>query len=396
MANVTQLKYRLLHAAVQENVDLKRGRRPRRSYRSHRLPQPLLPVWLRRVTLATLACGLFALSHVFSVATEEHRRSASFSPQPAKATGSDSSSVQMSREREPPSQPEESSAATKVPLSAQVPGGQELPSQPEESSAVTKVPLLLTYGPRTSEFTLPEPGHVDLFAFPLAVRRIVIDPGHGGEDPGVTAGGGLREKEITLDIAQRLSTLLLAASFEVFLTREKDASVSLERRTQFANAVGGDVLVSIHINWIETRHTRGVETYYLGPTENPASLRLARVENQQSGYSVADFRRLLDGVYLDVKRGESRKLAETVQRELVHFLRKTNPTLENRSVKTAPFLVLVDATMPAILTEVSCLSNPEEARLLANSDYRQQIAQALFTGVRTYATALAQLNKKGK
>jgi N-acetylmuramoyl-L-alanine amidase len=96
-----------------------------------------------------------------------------------------------------------------------------------------------------------------------------------------------------------------------------------------------------------------------------------------------------------VRRDESRKLAEAIQDELVRSLRETNPTLKNRTVKTAPFAVLVAADMPAILTEVSCLSNDEEVRLLANPDYRQQIAQALFAGIRFYADTLNQPNEKG-
>jgi N-acetylmuramoyl-L-alanine amidase len=120
------------------------------------------------------------------------------------------------------------------------------------------------------------------------------------------------------------------------------------------------------------------------------------VENRQSGYSLADFRRLLEGVYVDVRRSESRKLAETIQGELVRLLRTANPALENRAVKTAPFVVLITTEMPAVLAEVSCLSNDEEVQLLASADYRQQIAQALFTGVRAYAAVLNHSNRKGK
>src|SRR5262249_37083206 len=135
---------------------------------------------------------------------------------------------------------------------------------------------------------------------------------------------------------------------------------------------------------------RVVETYYLGPTEDAVVLQIAGTENHQSGYSLADFRRLLEGVYTDVKRSESRKLAEAIQGELIRTLHTTNHSSTPHAVKTAPFAVLIGTTMPAILTEVSCLSNKEEAQLLATPEYRQQIAQALFAGIRAYSSTLEQ------
>ena len=138
-----------------------------------------------------------------------------------------------------------------------------------------------------------------------------------------------------------------------------------------------------------------METYYLGPTEDPVALQLAAQENHDSGYSLADFRRLLDRIYLSVRRDESRRLAETVQQTLVTSLRPKHPALVNRGVKTAPFAVLVGTEMPAILAEVACLSNAAKAQLLATPQYRQAIAQALFQGIRAYAQALNHSAKKG-
>ncbi len=197
----------------------------------------------------------------------------------------------------------------------------------------------------------PEP--VAAAVFPLAVRKVVLDPGHGGPALGTRTPQGLIEKELTLDIAERLRKLLEQDAFEVVMTREADRDVSLERRGTLANEAGADIFVSIHVNWIENR-SRGVETYYLGPTDDPYLTRLAAAENRESGYSMADMRQLLDRLYAGVRQEKSRKLAETVQGSLFESLGKVGPRIEDRGVKAAPFIVLLTTEMPAILAEVSC------------------------------------------
>jgi N-acetylmuramoyl-L-alanine amidase len=236
---------------------------------------------------------------------------------------------------------------------------------------------------------------VDPAALQLEVRRIIVDPGHGGENRGTEAPSGLVEKELALDISTRLGDLLDADGFEVELTRVDDSFVSLEDRAVLANSRRGDVFVSIHLNWIETRQTRGVETYYLGPTNDPYLTRLAAEENRDSGYSLADFRYMLDRVYADARQAESRRLAASVQRSLYNSLRQVNPRLQDRGVKKAPFIVLTGTEMPAILAEVSCLSNDKEARLLMSPEYRQYIAEALFDGIRSYARDIGESNQTG-
>jgi N-acetylmuramoyl-L-alanine amidase len=232
---------------------------------------------------------------------------------------------------------------------------------------------------------LPAPQTINPATFPLEVRKIVLDPGHGGSDPGAPASGGLWEKDITLDVAQHLRLLLVGAGFEVLLTRERDETISLRERAQFANYQKGDLFVSIHFNSLRTRSYRGLETYYLGATNDPHVERLAGAENRGSGYSLADFRRLLEGVYVQVRQKESRQLAETVHHGLATSLVKGNPAIKDSGVKPAPFLVLVATEMPGILAEVSYLSNEEDARLLAEPGYRAEIARALFQGIRAYA-----------
>jgi len=249
----------------------------------------------------------------------------------------------------------------------------------------------------------PEP--VDAAVFPLAVRKVAIDAGHGGKSVGThTTPLGLVEKDITLDVAMRLRKLLEADHFQVLMTRDRDEAVPLEKRGELAKQGSADIFVSIHVNWIENRKARGVETYFLGATEDPLLTRLAADENRDSGYSMADMRKLLDRIYADVRHEKSRKLAETVQASLYGSLRKSNPELDNRGVKAAPFIVLLSTEMPAILAEVSCLSNPREAELLAKPLYRQYIAEALAAGVRSYADTVeerpdkpdaSQISKKG-
>jgi N-acetylmuramoyl-L-alanine amidase len=236
---------------------------------------------------------------------------------------------------------------------------------------------------------------VSASAFPLSVRRVVLDAGHGGTDPGASSISNVSEKEITLDIEKRLSGLLRQNGFDVVATRENDRLIPLRERARLANGSHSDIFVSIHVNSIPHPVNHGVETYYLGPTNDPTLTKLAATENLTSGYALADLRKLLDGVYADVRRDESQRLATAVQHQLFSGLRSVDPGLENWGVKRAPFIVLVATEMPAILAEVGCLSNEREAEMLRSGAYRQQIAQALFHGIHAYASANDAPQKKG-
>jgi N-acetylmuramoyl-L-alanine amidase len=243
---------------------------------------------------------------------------------------------------------------------------------------------------------LPRPRRVDPAVVRLGVRTIVLDAGHGGGDPGSVNPIGLAEKDVTLDVALRLRQLLEESAFKVELTRVADRSLSLKDRVIFANERHGDLVVSIHVNSApDVPDRRIVETYYLGTAADPAIERLAGAENRESGYALSDFRRLLEGVFTDVRQGESRKFAEALHAGLYEGLKKANPGLESRGVKTAPFVVLIATEMPGVLAEVSCMSNPEEARRLKDPLYRQNIARALFAGVSAYAEARNHPSEKG-
>jgi N-acetylmuramoyl-L-alanine amidase len=244
------------------------------------------------------------------------------------------------------------------------------------------------------ESPVPVPQRLHREVLPLAVRTIILDPGHGGAQTGAISDSGVSEKEITLDIALRLRRLLKDALFDVLMTRETDATLSLQQRVAFANTNRGDLFVSIHVNWIPRRQIRPLETYYVGPTDDPAASRLASAENRDSGYSLAAYRRLLEKIYIDTRRDESHALAQTINTELYRSLREANPALANRGVKTAPFVVLVGTEMPAILVEVSCLSNEADVGLLTKADHREKIAGALLRGIRAYANDLDGVGRK--
>jgi N-acetylmuramoyl-L-alanine amidase len=229
---------------------------------------------------------------------------------------------------------------------------------------------------------------LDRSVLPFSVRRVVIDAGHGGEHSGTTSATGVQEKEITLDLAERLATLLNANGFVASLTRTEDSTISLTDRGDLANAARGDVFISIHVNWFSEPEVRAVETFYLGPAEDEELQRLAARENLDSEIPLGEFRKALERVYADVRREESRRLARSVQQGLLKSLQTINPWVEDRGVKSAPFGVLIRTDMPAILAEVGCLSNEEEAQLLESPAYREYLAEALFEGIRSYALEL--------
>jgi len=265
-----------------------------------------------------------------------------------------------------------------------------LPSA-EAPAAPAAVGTAAASWPPAEGITIPADGVRPLSreAFPLPVRKIVLDPGHGGINSGASGPDGLLEKDLTLDISLRLEKLLVEEGFAVDLTRRSDLAISLEERAVFANRERGDIFVSVHLNWIDIREIRGVETFYLGPTDDPYLTELAASENRGSGYSLADFKQLVEQVYANARQDDSERLASEVQRSLYTALRRISPNLRDRGVKRAPFVVLTGTEMPAILAEVSCLSNEDEARLLKLPEYRDYIAEALFQGVHTYARRVA-------
>jgi N-acetylmuramoyl-L-alanine amidase len=217
--------------------------------------------------------------------------------------------------------------------------------------------------------------------------RIVLDPGHGGDDPG--ARGYAVEKEVTLDIATRLAGLLRERlGADVVLTRRRDATLPLAARTARANAEGADLFLSIHANASRNPRLHGIETYYLNNTNDRAAIRLAAMENGLAQIGPlprrADLRFILSDLVQVGKMEESVALARAVQRSLVLHLRRRYPTVTDLGVKRGPFYVLVGAYMPCVLVETSFLSHPAEGRRLANETYRTEIAEGLYAGVERF------------
>ena len=217
-------------------------------------------------------------------------------------------------------------------------------------------------------------------------RKVAIDAGHGGTNHGTSSADGVSEKFVTLDIARRLRLEMQARGFHTVMTREGDETVSLQQRAASPTRVM-PTCSSRSTSTPSGRDDAGHRDLLLGPSDDDELDALAERENQHSGYSMADLRTLLDKIFTDARRDESRRLAAAVQHTLVAQMRRVGATAVDRGVKTAPFVVLVATDMPAILAEVSCLSNTHEAERLSTQDYRQQIAAALAAGVENFARA---------
>lgn len=226
-------------------------------------------------------------------------------------------------------------------------------------------------------------------ALGLKIRRVVLDPGHGGHDQGSSGPTGLLEKELVLDVALRLGELITAnLGSEVVYTRNEDFFVPLEERTKIANASKADLFVSIHANSSVVRTVSGVETYFLSFTTSKEALDVAARENATSERSVFELRDLLQKIALQEKVDESRDFAARVNSALFKVW-GPNPNTRNRGVKKAPFVVLIGASMPSILTEIGFISNPRDEKELRKPETRQKIAEALYKGIAQYADSLS-------
>ncbi|MGQ0736549.1 MAG: N-acetylmuramoyl-L-alanine amidase [Acidobacteriota bacterium] len=222
----------------------------------------------------------------------------------------------------------------------------------------------------------------------LGVSRIVIDPGHGGHDPGAQVAG-LNEASLTLDLALRLEQLLQKEpGIEVILTRRTDVYVALEERTALANREGADLFLSIHANASRNRTASGVETYYLSFASSPEAAAVAARENSAGASEMRKLPELVKAITLNNKLDESRDFALMVQEALVARLRRSHAGVRNLGVKKAPFVVLIGAEMPSVLAEVSFLSNRQELQLLKTDGYRTRIVEALHAAVLRYRRAL--------
>jgi N-acetylmuramoyl-L-alanine amidase len=222
--------------------------------------------------------------------------------------------------------------------------------------------------------------------------RVVIDPGHGGKDPGARGLRGLVEKDVVLNVSKLLAARLRGDGVEVFLTRRDDRFLSLEERTAIANSQGADLFLSVHANASSNTALRGVEIYYLNNTDNRGTLRLAAMENNlrwdphdpKLAGEIPDLSYILSDLRQTYKVEESKQLAEQLQGAVVSRLAAEWEGVEDLGVKEGPFYVLVGAYMPCVLVEVSFLTNSVDGRRLGTAKYQRALAEGIYEGVRRY------------
>lgn len=216
--------------------------------------------------------------------------------------------------------------------------------------------------------------------FGLTAKTIVIDPGHGGKDPGALGRGALKEKYIVLSISEKLREVLTRKGYTVLMTRDTNRYIPLKERTAFATQHKADLFLSIHANGSENSKAEGIETYYLSVTNtDKAAADIAARENADSGYSIQELEALLKGIIQESKSEDSKRLARHIQQALVQATGAVD-----RGVKHARFVVLIGTNVPAILIETGFVSNPAEGRKLTTSAYQHKIATAIAQGIETF------------
>jgi N-acetylmuramoyl-L-alanine amidase len=231
--------------------------------------------------------------------------------------------------------------------------------------------------------------HIPPGAARAGLRRIVVDAGHGGKDPGAIGPKGIQEKDVTLAMARVLAKRLEEdLGCEVILTRNRDVFLPLEERTAIANKVGADLFISVHANASTNRQAYGTETYYLNFAKNDQAAAVVARENGTSLKQVGDLELILFDLMANSKINESSRLATEIQKSLVDHLSRHYSDIRDLGVKQGPFHVLLGATMPSVLVETAFISHAREESLLTNKQYHERTAAAIAQGVRNYTTAL--------
>ncbi len=220
----------------------------------------------------------------------------------------------------------------------------------------------------------------------LSIRKVVIDPGHGGKDPGAIGPNGVMEKNITLRIGRMLAEKLRAMGLQVIMTRDSDTFIPLEERTAIANMSNADLFISIHANASRSRKTKGITTYYLSPTRDRASMLVAARENATSAKKLSDLQLILEDLMKTAKINESATFAADIQNSMVYDLRADRYGTPDLGVRSAPFFVLMHANMPSILVETSFITNPHEQKLLLEKNYDRAIVDGIVKGIVRYGS----------
>jgi N-acetylmuramoyl-L-alanine amidase len=231
-------------------------------------------------------------------------------------------------------------------------------------------------------------------ALGLKINRIVIDAGHGGHDTGTIGPHGLMEKDLCLDVALKLGKEIeeKLPGADVIYTRKDDTFIPLEQRTAIANEAKADLFISVHANSSHDQAARGIETYYLNFATSEESMEVASRENALSQESLHDLQDIIKKIARNEKVEESKELANDIQDSLTHRLQLVNQNERNRGVKKAPFVVLIGANMPSVLSEISFISNPSDEKLLRKTDQRQRVADGLYRGIASYLESLNSLS----
>jgi N-acetylmuramoyl-L-alanine amidase len=223
----------------------------------------------------------------------------------------------------------------------------------------------------------------------LNVKRIVIDPGHGGKDPGCFASGGIKEKNIVLSMAKILSEKIeKKIGCEVLLTRTDDVFIPLERRTAVANMKKADLFISLHINAHRSKKIRGLETYFLNMATDRRAVMVAARENATSEKNISDLQTILNDLMLNTKIHESSRLAHEVQKGMMSQTSKGYSNVKDLGVKQAPFYVLIGAQMPAILVETGFVTNATERKRLVSKKYQERVAEGIVMGITEYIKSI--------
>jgi len=231
----------------------------------------------------------------------------------------------------------------------------------------------------------------------LTVKRIVIDPGHGGKDPGCDFDGGIQEKDIVLDLAKRLAAKIeKQLGCEVLLTRDKDVFVPLDERTAFANVNKADLFISLHVNAHKQSSIYGLETYFLNMATDERAVMVAARENATSEKNISDLQSILNDLMLNTKISESSKLAYQIQNGMMAGIKKTYKTnKKSLGVKQAPFYVLIGAEMQAVLVEIGFITNPTERKRILSDSYKNLLADGITSGITSYKKSLEPAKNTG-
>lgn len=257
-----------------------------------------------------------------------------------------------------------------------------------ESKQAAKTSVAKNSKTRVSKDNVPTLASKIASQLGLQVKTIVIDPGHGGKDPGAI-NNGIKEKDFNLDVAKRLASVLKSAGYTVHLTRSNDRFVGLYERTDIARKYGADLFISLHANSSKNKNAEGFETYYLDFTKDAAVSRLAAIENagvEKRG--LGEMEKILGDMLLKARIQESKRLAAKVQHNAVRKVSKAGYKVKSNGTKGAPFHVLIGSSMPCILVEMGYTSSSNEAKRMSSDKYKGFLAEGIANGIHQYAKEL--------